>query len=426
MRSLARLSSLAPNAPPHLAGGTFERLFGDRLHKGLVDELRGMGIERPTEVQEKTIGALLNGENAIVVSPTGSGKTFAYLTPMVEHMRSEAADLRPTRPTTLVVVPSRELCMQVLREAKHLTKSVGKLRAEGLIGGSQWKKRTSRDVLGHKVDLLVCTPGIFLKLRDQKQLFSSDVSRVVFDEADTLFSKGFVSEMESIMMPILGMGEKLGKPRQIVAVGATMPSAVLKRIDRVALRKVPRKVIHASRSHFVPRSLSEEWVRVATGDKMPFLTQALSVGGPWKKCLVFVNTPDCARAVEHFLYEKGHAQVSSFHRDLPAKLREESLQDFRNGTEPQMILVSTDAGSRGLDLPDLDLVINYDFPPSVADYLHRVGRTARMGRTGRTVSLVQTKQDRAIALGIQALQQGESGGDLSSAIEKSDFNLYRD
>ena len=252
--------------------------------------------------------------------------------------------------------------------------------------------------------------------------------RVVLDEADTLFSKGFITEMESFMLPVHGMGEKRGEPRQIVAVAATMPAAVEKRLTRVAFRKKTPLIVTASSSHHVPATLSQDWIRVASGNKMPYLLQALATtsGAPWRKCLVFVNTPDCARAVEHFLVEKSFAHVRSFHRDLPAKMREDNLREFREPSTESKILVCTDAASRGLDLEDLDLVINYDFPPSVADYLHRVGRTARMGRTGQTVSLVQTKQDRAIALSIQSSQNGPQRGNLSSAIDRSNLSLFRD
>jgi superfamily II DNA/RNA helicase len=128
---------------------------------------------------------------------------------------------------------------------------------------------------------------------------------------------------------------------------------------------------------------------------------------------VFVNTPDCARAVEHFLSEKGYL-AKSFHRDVPSREREQNLKAFRTASSGA-ILVCTDAASRGLDVHELDLVVNYDFPVSVTDYLHRVGRTARMGRPGNTVSLVQTKQDRAIA----AVIQEREGGDLSESINLS-------
>ncbi len=395
---------------------TFHELFAGQLTDGIIDELRAMGIVTATEVQEKAIAAILAGHNAIVSSPTGSGKTIAFVAPLVELLRREAAALRPDRPTSLVVVPSRELCVQVVGEAKRFSKAVGKLRVEALVGGSAWKKKTQRDVAGQSVDMLVCTPGLLLKMRQEQKIFTSDVKRIFFDEADTLFGKGFLEDMKSLMIPINGMGEKKGEPRQIVAVGATMPQGVVKRIDKVALCGAERKIITARSTHSVPSSLKEEWIRVATGDKMPFLEQALTTVCKWRKCIVFVNTPDCARAVEYFLNERGHV-ARSFHRDVPTGVREENLRRFRDDSSGTgMILVCTDAASRGLDLVSLDLVVNYDFPSSAADYLHRVGRTARMGRQGYTASLLQTKQDRALATAIRGLQRDQAG-DLTRALD---------
>ncbi len=189
---------------------------------------------------------------------------------------------------------------------------------------------------------------------------------------------------------------------------------MIRRIDRIAIGKEAERVlISATSTHCVPSSLKQEWIRVASGDKNPYLEQALTAICKWRKALVFVNTPECAQAVEHFLSERGYL-VKSFHRDVPSRQREENLKSFREA-EQGAILVCTDAASRGLDVKALDLVVNYDFPVSVTDYLHRVGRTARMGRPGHTVSLVQTKQDRAIALGIQERE----GGDLTESINES-------
>lgn len=234
------------------------------------------------------------------------------------------------------------------------------------------------------------------------------------------------------MVPILGMGEKREEARQVVAVGATMPTkgkdcekkyfffyplSVVRRIDRIAMggKNSDRVIVTATATHCVPSTLKQDWIRVASGDKNPYLEQALTAVCKWRKALVFVNTPECARAVEHYLTERGF-QAKSFHRDVPSRAREENLKNFREA-ELGSILVCTDAASRGLDLKELDLVVNYDFPVSVTDYLHRVGRTARMGRPGHTVSLVQTKQDRAIALGIQE----HEGGDLSASINQSNI-----
>lgn len=398
---------------------TFRDLFSSSISEPILNELSSMGVTHPTEVQEKAFSAILSGKNSLVLSPTGSGKTLAYVTPLIELTCRERAELRPSRPTSLIVVPNRELCLQVLLETKRLAKAVGKVRVEALVGGSQHKRKTSRDVVGEMVDVLVATPGLFLKMRDdRKVLFSSDIRRVVFDEADTLFGKGFVEDMKQLLIPIHGMGDKRGEPRQMIAVAATMPTIVGKRVEREAFRQQDFVRVSASRLHQVPSSLRQDWVRVNGADKMPHLQDAL-MSNKWTKCLVFVNSPDCARAVEYFLRERGYNNVASFHSELPAGLREQSMKDLRSSQSP-FIVVSSDAASRGIDVADLDLVINYDFPPSVMDYLHRVGRTARMGRTGKSVSLIHTKRDRAIALEIQKIQQ-DGVGDLTIAMEQSNF-----
>jgi superfamily II DNA/RNA helicase len=126
--------------------------FSKALHPSLVSELKLNGIVSPSEVQQKAIEPILSGKSCIIASPTGTGKTLSYLAPLIELLRREDADLRENRPAALVVVPSRELCVQVLVEAKKLTKAVGKLKAEALIGGMQWKKKTFRSVINQKVN----------------------------------------------------------------------------------------------------------------------------------------------------------------------------------------------------------------------------------------------------------------------------------
>ena len=201
---------------------TFRELFTGQLGEPILEELRAMGAVSATEVQERAIGAILSGRSAIVVSPTGSGKTLAFAAPLVELARREGGEpLRENRPRALVVAPSRELVGQIAGETKRLAKACGKMRVEALVGGAGGKKKTQRDVEGQRVDVLVATPGVLLKMRAEGKLFTSDVRRVVFDEADTLFSKGFYEETEALMVPIWGMGEKRGEARQMVAVGAT-------------------------------------------------------------------------------------------------------------------------------------------------------------------------------------------------------------
>ena len=387
----------------HCFFSTFRSHFDKTVSPNIVDELESMSIINPSEIQLLSIEPILLGKNVIFTSPTGSGKTFAYLVPLIELLRRESGNdkLLPNRPSILVVVPSRELCLQVISQAKKLAKSVGKMRVEALIGGNMARKRVKRDVLNECVNLIVCTPGVFLKMRDQKKIFISNVRRIVFDEADTLFGKGFKEDMEQLVGPILYRAEKDGEKRQFVAVGATMPAIIQKRIEGICKIKKNRLVISAKDTHSVPKSLKEHWIRVPGQDKMPFLENALGVC-KWQKCLVFVKDPNCARAVDYYLNEKGHKNVFSLHRDIPSKMREDVLKRFVDGKESS-ILVCTDVASRGLDLNGLDLVVNYDIP-QIQDYIHRAGRTARMGKTGHCVSLYQTKQEKAIALTIQELQ----------------------
>ncbi|EFN53871.1 hypothetical protein CHLNCDRAFT_58353 [Chlorella variabilis] len=404
-------------APP----ATFTQLgVSQELQAALAEK----GISEPTEIQAAAVPALLQHRAAdfLLASHTGSGKTLAYLLPLVqllkegEQLRGAAA--RPRRPRALVLGPTRELTDQILRVAKALSHTA-KFRSSVVNGGGDMGGQ--REALERPLDVLVGTPQRVMQHAEKSHLYYGDVEVVVLDEADTMFDRGFGPEVKAILAAVRGKEQ----PARCVLVSATMSKAVGRLIDEEfpGMRRVETSSLHrgvaGARHAFVPMP--------AAANKLDLLLQASRRGGlgvvegehqRGKRVMVFCNTLASCRAADHFLTERG-LQTACYHGDVPPDERRAAMQSFAGGDgvsgERPPLLVCTDLAARGLDMPGrVDHVVNFDFPLNPIDYLHRTGRTARAGATGKITSLV-AKGDRVLAERIEeALQRGLPLDALSS------------
>ncbi|KAL9183641.1 hypothetical protein ACHAXT_004497 [Thalassiosira profunda] len=394
---------------------------------------------------------------------------------------------RPRRPRALVLVPTRELARQIL----GVLKSVGhicKISSELLVGGDGYGKQRKR-MADRPVDVLVATPGRLVKHRDAGDVFLGSVRHVVIDEMDTMLEQGFQNDIGRLLHPMLYKkrtiraeeykGGKMalveGAP-QVLLTTATMTPAVRRLLDKPELPFAPKKtyskqnadeeeeegppdavkialprdirVLTAPGLHRVVPRLKQVFVNVGGTDKLSLMVDVVSGGerqkrqqprggAPLPLTLVFCNTVASCRAAEHALAESGVCSLS-YHGDLSSDDREANLKAFRAAGEggagsDASVLVCTDIASRGLDVPQVDHVVMFDFPLNSIDYLHRAGRTARGMASGAgpkkdgnakrgegKVTALVTKRDRVLASAIEgAVQRGESLEGLSS--RKSDY-----
>ncbi|KAF0916052.1 hypothetical protein E2562_000680 [Oryza meyeriana var. granulata] len=383
---------------------SFEEL---RLGEEVMGALGEMGISKPTEIQCVGVPAVLAGTSVVLGSHTGSGKTLAYLLPLVQLLRRDEAmlgmSMKPRRPRAVVLCPTRELTEQVFRVAKSISHHA-RFRSTMVSGGS--RIRPQEDSLNMPVDMVVGTPGRILDHIKDGNMVYGDIKYLVLDEADTMFDQGFGPDIRKFLAPLKNRAAKPGDQGfQTVLVTATMTKAVQKLIDEefegiVHLRTSTfQKRVATARHDFIKLSGSE--------NKLEALLQVLEPSlAKGNKVMVFCNTLNSSRAVDHFLTENQISTVN-YHGEVPAEERVENLNKFRNEEGDCPTLVCTDLAARGLDL-DVDHVIMFDFPSNSIDYLHRTGRTARMGAKGKVTSLV-AKKDVILATRIEeAIKKNES------------------
>ncbi|PXF44152.1 DEAD-box ATP-dependent RNA helicase 39 [Gracilariopsis chorda] len=387
---------------PLFTGSTFGALG---LEEGILDHLGSFNIKTPTGIQSRGVPPILGGADVILGAATGSGKTFAYLLPVVQQLKQaeqfrgeEDAPLRVARrPRALVLVPTRELAEQVEQVARALSHVV-KFRVIGALAGGPGSMRKLKERLNYPVDVLVATTGRLLQLLEERLIDVRFVKHVVIDEVDTLCDKGFDTELNKILWWCKGANSNIVNHPQFIAAGATHPRAA----EQIYSQVFPNAKRINVDLHRAPRGLEQRFVYVGANTKVQELISFLNAterdgaltGG---RMMVFCNTMDSCRFVDHFLVESGY-NTSCIHGDVPLERREKEYESFRNGQKP--LLICTDMAARGLDNLKVDHVVLFDFPNSAVDYLHRAGRTARAGATGRVTSFV-LKKDMRLARAIQ-------------------------
>ncbi|WOG82086.1 hypothetical protein DCAR_0101247 [Daucus carota subsp. sativus] len=378
---------------------------------GLSDEVIGalveMGISVPTEIQCIGVPVVLEEKSVVLGSHTGSGKTLAYMLPLAQLLRRDEALygmlMKPRRPRAVVLCPTRELSEQVFRVAKSVSHHA-RFRCTMVSGGG--RLRPQEDSLNGPIDMVVGTPGRVLQHIEEGNIVYGDIKYVVLDEADTMFDRGFGPDIRKFLGPLKNRASKPGGlDFQTVLVTATMTQAVQKLVDEEfqGILHVRTSTLHKkialARHDFIKLSGAE--------NKLEALLQVLEPSlAKGNRVMVFCNTLNSSRAVDHFLSENQISTVN-YHGEVPAEQRVENLKKFKSDDGDCPTLVCTDLAARGLDL-DVDHVIMFDFPLTSIDYLHRTGRTARMGAKGKVTSLI-AKKDHSLATRIEeAIMKNES------------------
>jgi superfamily II DNA/RNA helicase len=336
----------------------------------LVDALDAAGITDPFPIQALTIPDAVTGRDVCGKAKTGSGKTLAFGLPLL----AIAGQAEPNRPHAVVLVPTRELALQVTEVLAPLGASVG-CRVEAVYGGASMERQ--RVALARGADVLVATPGRLIDFIDNGAVRLDDVRAVVLDEADRMADMGFLPQVEWLL-------RRITSPHQTLLFSATLDGAV----DHVVRRHLKDPVFHEVVSTTVTvEEMSHRFLLVHQLDKVK-VAAAISRGA--ERSLVFVRTKRGAdRLVEQLLKEG--VRAAAIHGDLRQQMREKSLAQFTEGKLP--VLVATDVAARGIHVDDIDIVIHYDPPEDAKTYLHRSGRTARAGESGLVVTMVLWDQE---------------------------------
>ena len=356
---------------------TFEDLG---LSPEVLKAVQDVGYTTPTPIQEKAIPVVLMGRDVLGCAQTGTGKTAGFTLPMIDILSSGRA--RARMPRSLIIAPTRELAAQV-SENFELYGKHGKLTMALLIGGSSFVEQQQK--LDRGVDVLIATPGRLIDLFERGKILLADVKILVIDEADRMLDMGFMPDVERIV----GL---LPKIRQTLFFSATMPPEIRRLADKFLMN--PKEISvdpPASAAQTVTQGLVK--LRGAAKEKRAALRSLLR-SEEVKSALVFCNRKRDVDIVFRSL-ERHQFSVAALHGDMAQPVRMETLQKFKDAKV--QILVCSDVAARGLDIPAVSHVFNFDVPSNPEDYVHRIGRTGRAGRSGKAFTLALPEENKYLA-----------------------------
>lgn len=345
----------------------------------LLEGIHALGFDTATPIQEKAIPLILEGRDLIGTAQTGTGKTAAFLLPLIQRMITGG---KQNMVRALVIVPTRELAVQIDQHMQGLSYFTP-VSSIAIYGGTEGMvfSREKQALMGG-ADLVICTPGRMIAHLNMDYVDFSAVEYLILDEADRMLDMGFYDDIMKIV-------NLLPKERQTLMFSATMPKVIRELTHKIlknpaevsiALSKPAEKILQLAYS-------------VYDNQKLP-MTQYLLQGAKGRTVLVFCSTKSSTKLLNRSLRQMG-LNVSEIHSDLEQKEREDVLNRFRDRS--LNVLVATDIVSRGIDVENIDMVINYDVPHDAEDYIHRIGRTARAEASGIAVTFISPKEQHKFA-----------------------------
>jgi len=346
----------------------------------LKRNLETLGFKRPTDIQFKAIPPTLKGEDVLAIAQTGTGKTAAFAIPVIQLLATRKVQKEQYSTRCLVMVPTHELAIQVSDVFKQLITGLG-LHVVGVYGGVEQDKQIA--LLKNGTDVLVATPGRMFDLASQGFLLFKNVEILIIDEADHMLELGFINDMEQLI-------RRIPKNRQTLFFSAT----INERIKDLAYGLVRHAVrIHISPKDPVSKNIDHSVAFVEMDDKRFFLERFINEN-PDSKILVFVRTKVRAERVLKAL-ERVNISSQTIHSGKDQKERSSIMDNFKSGKN--RVLIATDVSARGVDIPNVEFVINYDLPEVSENYVHRVGRTGRGNQKGKAVSFCSTEEKEMLA-----------------------------
>lgn len=356
------------------------------LDTAVLDGIHSMGYKNPTPIQVQAIPLILDNSDLIACAQTGTGKTAAFVLPVLQKILQMPAD----GINTLILVPTRELAIQIDQQIDAMSYFIDVKSIAVYGGGSGINWTQQKKALKTGTDIIIATPG---RLIAQMQMGGFDFSKLkhlILDEADRMLDMGFSDDI----LHIVGM---LPKERQTLCFSATMPPKI-----RALTKKILRNPKEISIAVSQPAQGIEQLAYRAYDEQKLKLTEELLKGNQYKSVIIFSSSKDKVKRLESNL-RKLKIAAKAFHSDLDQAAREELMQDFKN--HKVNVLVGTDILSRGIDVTGIDLVINFDVPHDAEDYIHRIGRTARAETTGTAITFVNEKDQRKFAAIQQLVEQ---------------------
>ncbi len=345
------------------------------LNENIQRALDDMGFEESTQIQQEAIPVILEGKDIVGQSNTGTGKTAAFMIPVLEKIDKETR-----MPQALVLLPTRELAVQVANETRKIAKYMEGVKTVTVYGGADIKEQINK--LKSGAQIIVGTPGRVIDLIDRHVIKLSELKIAVLDEADEMLKMGFREDIELIL-------SKIDHPVQSLLFSATIPDDMKKIIKKFLNDPVSVKVL---REGITAKEVKQSYFLVKHSDKVEALARLIDTYTP-KLTLVFCNTKRAVDELYDQLIEKGY-NCDKIHGDIKQSQRLDTLNKFNNGLIE--ILIATDVAARGLDIKEVEVVINYEVPAKEDYYVHRIGRTGRAGKEGASFTLASAKEMKKI------------------------------
>lgn len=354
--------------PSGQEGFRTEKSFSDLgLNQKLLQNIQAKGYQTQTTIQEQSIEQLLLGRDMMAISKTGSGKTAAFLIPIIEHALKDSRNF-----TALVVTPTRELALQIEEEFKSLTLGMG-LNSATFIGGTNINSDV--DKFKRKLHVIVGTPGRLLDLSDRKILDLSKINTLVLDEFDRMLDMGFVLDVTKLV-------NRIGKRDQTLLFSATLEPAQRKLINGLLSNPLEVNVAQGSTTN---ENIEQQTIYIQEGqDKFEVLYNLFS-NPSLEKVILFTETKRLADRLAKKLIQVG-IKAGQIHGDKSQNFRNRMIEEFKSGEI--RVLVATDVAARGIDVADVSHVINYQLPMTMDAYIHRIGRTGRAGKVGHAITFI--------------------------------------
>lgn len=346
---------------PEVAQTVSSAQFSDfAFHPSLSATIQQRGYNIPTPIQEQSLPVLLDGRDVVGLANTGTGKTAAFVLPIIHDLLTKS-----TRNAALIIAPTRELAHQINDEFRQFSRGM-KLYSVVCVGGENIQRQRSE--LKRGVNVIVGTPGRLKDLIQQGALNISRTKTLVLDEADQMLDMGFLPDMQFIM-------NGLPEERQVVCFSATMTPAIERLLSGIQRNAVTISTVAAVSS----RHIEQDIIRVQTKEEKVAHIRKLLNHEAYKKVLVFGETKFGVQRLADELAKQGHS-TQAIHGNKTQSQRRRALAAFKD--QDKAVLVATDVAARGLDIPNVHLVINYDLPQTHETYIHRIGRTGRAGKSG--------------------------------------------
>jgi superfamily II DNA/RNA helicase len=340
------------------------------LHEELLEGLSCMGFEKATPIQEQTIPETLKGRDVIGCAQTGTGKTGAFILPILHKIKTKGYK----NTSTLIIVPTRELALQIDQQVQGLAYFTGATSITLYGGGKAGDFNAQKRAMAQGVDIIIATPGKLISHLIMKSISVDTIENLIFDEADRMLDMGFY---EDICRVITFLPEK----RQNLMFSATMPPKIRDLAKRFLTDPIEVNIALSKPSEGVTQTA----YMAHESQKTPLVVEIIKAKPEYKSILIFTSTKRKVNGIVKSLKGNGY-DVKGISSDLEQTEREEVLLNFT--TKKVRVLVATDVISRGIDIKDINLVINYDVPGNPADYVHRIGRTARADTKGAAITLI--------------------------------------